>query len=254
VPPQNEIRHAALAVLFHKPMLTRAAFIEPSLPSPAEHLPSGPDWVHEIKHDGYRLMARRDAVGIRLLTRNGYDWSPRYPLIVEAVNRLKVRSVLIDGEAVACDANGLAVFEHLRRKPTGRHVMLYAFDLLELDGEDLRRAAFETRKATLASLLRASLPGFRLNEHLTHPGDVVFRHACKMGLEGIVSKRLGSRYVSGRTRDWLKLKNPDAPAAKRKRNGAIRDGGDGQEPDHDLRHERMALISGSWCGSGISSV
>ena len=192
-----------------------AGFIEPCLPSPADRLPSGPDWVHEIKHDGYRLMARRDPIGIRLITRNGHDWSPRYPLIVEAVNRLKVRSCLIDGEAVACDANGLAVFERLRRKPTRDHVLLYAFDLLELDGEDLRREPFETRKATLASLLRGSLPGLRINEHLAHPGDVVFAHACKMGLEGIVSKRLGSSYVSGRTRDWLKMKNPAAPAVKR---------------------------------------
>ena len=88
------------------------SFIEPCLPSPADRLPDGPDWVHEIKHDGYRLMARRDPIGVRLLTRNGHDWSSRYPLIVEAVNRLKVRSCLIDGEAVACDANGLAVFEH----------------------------------------------------------------------------------------------------------------------------------------------
>jgi len=194
-----------------------SGFIEPCLPSPADRLPSGPDWVHEIKHDGYRLMARRDpiAIGVQLLTRNGHDWSPRYPLIVEAVNHLKVRSCLIDGEAVACDGNGLAVFERLRRKPTGRHVLLYAFDLLELDGEDLRREPFETRKATLASLLRGSLPGLRLNEHLAHPGDVVFQHACKMGLEGIVSKRLSSRYVSGRTRDWLKMKNPAAPAVKR---------------------------------------
>jgi ATP-dependent DNA ligase len=83
------------------------------------------------------------------------------------------------------------------------------------DGEDLRRAGFETRKATLASLLRGCLPGLRLNEHLTHPGNVVFRHACKMGLEGIVWKRLGSRYRSGRTIDWLKMKNPAAPAVKR---------------------------------------
>ena len=200
-------------------MLTRApppsGFIEPCLPSSADRLPSGPDWVHEIKHDGYRLMARRNSAGIRLLTRNGHDWSPRYPLIGKAVNRLKVRSCLIDGEAVACDANGLAVFEPLRRKPTGRHVLLYAFDLLELDGEDLRREPFATRKATLASLLRGCLPGLRLNQHLAYPGDVVFQHACKMGLEGIVSKRLGSRYMSGRSRDWLKMKNPAAPAVKR---------------------------------------
>ena len=76
-------------------------FIEPCLPSPAERPPSGPDWVHEIKHDGYRLMARRDPVGVRLLTRNGHDWSDRYPLIVEAASGLKVRSCLIDGEASA---------------------------------------------------------------------------------------------------------------------------------------------------------
>jgi ATP dependent DNA ligase domain len=129
-------------------------------------------------------MARRDPLGIRLLTRNGHDWSPRYPLIVEAVNRLKVRSCLIDGEAVACDENGLAVFEQLRRKPSGKHVFLFAFDLLELDGQDLRREPLETRKATLASLLRGSLPGLRLNEHLAHDGESVFRHACKMGLRG----------------------------------------------------------------------
>jgi bifunctional non-homologous end joining protein LigD len=171
--------------------------------------------VHEIKHDGYRLMARRDPIGIRLITRNGHDWSPRYPLIVKAVNRLRARSCLIDGEAVACDDNGLAVFERLRRKREGRHVFLYAFDLLELDGTDLRREPIETRKATLASLLRGSLLGLRLNEHLIHPGDMVFQHACKMGLEGIVSKRLGSRYRSGRTTDWLKFKNPEAPAVKR---------------------------------------
>ena len=94
-------------------------------------------------------------------------------------------------------------------------MLLYAFDLLELDGEDLRREPFETRKATLASLPRGSLPGLRLHEHLAYPGDVVFQRACKMGLEGIVSKRLGSRYRSGRSKDWLKFKNPEAPAVKR---------------------------------------
>ena len=178
-------------------------FIEPCLPSPAEHPPVGPNWAHEIKHDGFRLMARRDPARVRLLTRNGNDWTPRYPLIFEAMNRLKVRSCLIDGEAVACDANGLAVFEHLRRKPTGRHVLLYAFDLLELDGADLRREPFATRKATLASLLRGGLPGLRLNEHLAHPGDVVFQHArwaskasCRSGWARATSpgaRRTGSR-------------------------------------------------------------
>jgi bifunctional non-homologous end joining protein LigD len=197
------------------PSPPRSGFIEPCLSSAAERPSSGPDWVHEIKHHGYPLMARRDSVGIRLLTRNGHDWADRYPAIVEAVNRLKARSCLIDGEAVVCDENGLAVFERLRLKPSGEHVFLYAFDLLELDGQDLRREPLETRKATLASLLRGSLPGLRLNERLTHPGDAVFRHACKMGLEGIVSKRKDSPYRSGRSPDWLKMKNPDAPAVRR---------------------------------------
>jgi ATP-dependent DNA ligase len=149
------------------------------------------------------------------LTRNGHDWSTRYPFILATVNRLKVRSCLIDGEAVACDQNGLAMFERLRRKREGQHVFLYAFDLLELNGTDLRREPIETRKATLASVLRGCLPGLRLNEQLAHPGELVFRHACAMGLEGIVSKRLGSRYRSGRSTDWFKFKNPPAPAVKR---------------------------------------
>jgi bifunctional non-homologous end joining protein LigD len=92
---------------------------------------------------------------------------------------------------------------------------LYAFDLLEFDGEDLRREPIETRKATLASLLRGCGTGLRLVEHLAHGGDVVYHYACKLGCEGIVSKRLGSPYVSGHTRHWLKFKNPDAPAVKR---------------------------------------
>ena len=104
----------------------------------------------------------------------------------------------------------------LRRRRNEGLAFLYAFDLLELDGTDLRREPLEVRKATLASILRKARHGVRLNEHLEHPeGDVVFRHACKMGLEGIVSKRLGSRYRSGRSPDWLKFKNPEAAAVRR---------------------------------------
>ena len=95
---------------------TSPSFIAPCLPSPGEQPPTGPDLVHEIKHDGYRLMARRDPplAGIRLLTRNGHDWASRYPLIVQAVNRLKARSCPIDGEAVCCDEHGVPAFELLR--------------------------------------------------------------------------------------------------------------------------------------------
>ena len=143
-------------------------FIEPCLPSPADRPPSGSNWIHEIKHDGYRLMARRDPVGIRLITRRGNDWSDRFPLVVEAVNHLKVRSCLIDGEVVCCDERGLARFDVLRRRRNEAAAFLYAFDLLELDGTDLRREPIEVRKATLASILRKSRPGLRLNEHLEH--------------------------------------------------------------------------------------
>jgi ATP-dependent DNA ligase len=195
-------------------------FIPPCLPSPGERPPSGPGWVHEIKHDGFRMMVRRDAAGVRLLTRNGHDWSGRYPLIAAAVTALRVRSCLIDGEAVACGDDGLPAFDRLRYRRADGAVFLFAFDLLELDGRDLRREPLEVRKATLASVLRKAVAGVQLNEHLEHEdGDLVFRHACKMGLEGIVSKRLGSHYRSGRSKDWLKMKNPEAPAVKREAEG-----------------------------------
>jgi len=117
---------------------------------------------------------------------------------------------------VCCDGRGVTVFHVLRRRRNKPQAFLYAFDLLQLDGADMRREPIEVRKATLASILRKSRHGVRLNEHLEYPeGDVVFRHACKMGLEGIVSKRLGSRYRSGRSPDWLKFKNPNAPAVRR---------------------------------------
>ena len=110
----------------------RARFIEPCLPSPADKLPSGSNWIYEIKHDGFRLMVRRDPVGIRLITREGNDWTTRYPLVVEAVNHLKVRSCLIDGEMVCCDEKGVAAFQLLRHRRNERRAFLYAFDLLEL--------------------------------------------------------------------------------------------------------------------------
>jgi ATP-dependent DNA ligase len=120
-------------------------FIQPCLPSPADRRPSGSNWIHEIKHDGYRLMARRDSVGIRLLTRRGHDWSGRFPLVVEAVNFLKVRSCLIDGEVVCCDERGVSAFHVLRRRRNEPQAFLYAFDLLELNGADLRREPIEAR-------------------------------------------------------------------------------------------------------------
>ena len=197
---------------------TPVGFIEPCLPSPADKPPVGPKWIHELKHDGYRMMTRRDPTGIRLVTGHGDDWSARFPLIVEAVSHLTVRSCLIDGEVVCCDERGVAVFDVLRHRGNDASAFLYAFDLLELDGIDIRQEPLETRKATLARMLRNSLPGVRLNHHIAHKkGAAVLQHACKIGAEGIVSKRLGSKYQSGRSSDWLKFKNPEAPAVRREK-------------------------------------
>jgi ATP-dependent DNA ligase len=124
-------------------MLQRAGrtigFIEPCLPSPAKAPPAGADFLHEIKHDGFRILARRDAAGVRLYSRNDHDFGKRFPLIVAAILALPARSCRIDGEAIVSDASGLAVFELLRSFRHDHAAVLCAFDLLELDGEDLPR-------------------------------------------------------------------------------------------------------------------
>jgi len=192
-----------------------ADFIEPCLPSPSGEPPSGPEWIHEIKHDGFRILARRDSASVRLFTRHGHDFTSRFPLAAEAVGALPGRSFLIDGEAIVTNSDGLAVFDLIRHKRHGGDAVLIAFDLIELDGADLRRVPLESRKRKLARLVRSPHPGIVVNEHYEGDGDIVFAYACKLGCEGIVSKRLGSSYRSGRSPHWLKTKNPAAPAAKR---------------------------------------
>jgi bifunctional non-homologous end joining protein LigD len=152
---------------------------------------------------------------VRLYSRPGNDLTWRFPLILEALAKLHSRSCIIDGEAVACGDDGIANFERIRYRHSDDSVFLYAFDLIELDGDDLRRDPLTLRKTLLASVLAHAAPGLRLNEHLDEDGSVVFHHACKLGLEGIVSKRRDSRYNSGRSPHWIKSKNPNAPAVKR---------------------------------------
>jgi len=192
-----------------------AGFIAPCLPTKTDKLPSGSQWLHEIKHDGFRVIARKDGDRVRLYSRPGNDLTYRFPLIVEALARLSSRSCIIDGEAVCCDEDGMPSFERIRYQRHDATVFLYAFDLIELSGDDLRREPLEVRKATLKSVLAKAGPGLRLNEHIEADGPTVFAHACKMGLEGIVSKHKTSTYRSGRSPDWLKSKNPAAPAVKR---------------------------------------
>jgi len=141
----------------------------------------------------------------------------RFPLVASAVAALPARSCVIDGEAIVCNENGLAVFELIRGHGSKTSAVLCAFDLLELDGRDLRRRPIEERKFLLARLLHDSDSDLSivLNKHYEEDGAIVFREACRLGCEGIVSKRLGSIYRRGRSPLWLKVKNPEAPAVKR---------------------------------------
>jgi bifunctional non-homologous end joining protein LigD len=192
-----------------------AGFIAPCLPTKAQTPPSGVLWLHEIKHDGFRIVARKDGDRVRLYSRPGNDLTYRFPLIVESLARLRSRSCIIDGEAVACDDDGRPSFDRIRYRRHDASVFLYAFDLIELNGDDLRRDPLEVRKATLSSVVAKAGTGIKFNEHIEADGPTVFAHACKMGLEGIVSKRKDSPYRSGRSNDWLKSKNPACAAVKR---------------------------------------
>jgi bifunctional non-homologous end joining protein LigD len=192
-----------------------AGFIAPCLPTKAQTPPSGVLWLHEIKHDGFRIVARKDGDRVRLYSRPGNDLTYRFPLIVESLARLRSRSCIIDGEAVACDDDGRPSFDRIRYRRHDASVFLYAFDLIELNGDDLRRDPLEVHKATLSSVVAKAGTGIKFNEHIEADGPTVFAHACKMGLEGIVSKRKDSPYRSGRSNDWLKSKNPACAAVKR---------------------------------------
>jgi bifunctional non-homologous end joining protein LigD len=192
-----------------------AGFIAPCLPTKTNKLPSGSGWLHEIKHDGFRVIARKKGEQVRLYSRPGNDLTYRFPLIVETLARLRSRSCIIDGEAVACDDNGVTSFNRVRYRHHDASIFLYAFDLIELNGDDLRPDPLEGRKATLEIILAKAGPGIRFNEHIEGDGETVFLHACKLRLESVVSKRKESSYRSGRSPDWLKMKNADAPAVKR---------------------------------------
>jgi bifunctional non-homologous end joining protein LigD len=201
------------------PVRRPEGFIEPCLPTLGQAVPSGPQWAYEIKHDGFRFICRREGDRVRVFSRMGHDWTDRVPRIAEALAKLRLKSVTIDGESVVCSPDGVADFDRLRTavgRMGSRDAFLFAFDLLEIDGTDLGRDSWEVRRATLTSLLRKAGPGIRLSDHLGGAdGEAVFRHACAMGLEGIVAKRRDRPYRSGRSPDWIKVKNPNAPAATR---------------------------------------
>ena len=188
-------------------MLRRRVAIEPCLPT-GEAAAGRTD-------DRFCVLARRDAKGVRLFTRNGYDFTARFPNIVEAAASLPVRSCILDGEALVVGERGLSVVDLIRYRQHDRAAILCAFDLIERNGEDLRWMPLEHRKHALTDLLPGPDDGIAFNKHFDGDGAIIFKHACALGCEGIGSKRLGSPYRSGRVNHWLKVKNPAAPAVKR---------------------------------------
>jgi len=133
----------------------------------------------------------------------------------------KVETIVLDGEGVICDNNGLAIFGKLHSKLNDERVLLYAFDLLELNSDDCRRVLLDERKSRLRKLLRKRTDGILYNDHMESDGQLVFEHACQFGCEGIVAKRSDSLYRSGRSKSWLKIKNPKSPAMRRIEEGTF---------------------------------
>jgi bifunctional non-homologous end joining protein LigD len=213
--------------------------LTPELATLVDSPPEGPGWFHEPKLDGYRLLAhlstRRSVRDVSLLTRRGHDWTSRAPAIAKALQTLPVKSAVLDGEMVVLRKDGLSDFQSLQNVLRQGHqaaLVFFAFDLLFLDGKDLRSLPLHERKRELASLLRrARSPRIRLTEHIEGAGERVFAQACKLGLEGIVSKRADSPYEGRRTMSWQKSKcsarqelvigGYTAPAGSRQHLGAL---------------------------------
>ncbi len=194
----------------------RNVAFEPCIPTRGTKVPAEPDWIHEIKHDGYRLIVQRDGARVRLFTRNGHDWTGRYPLIVEAALKNRQTSFVIDGEAVLLGVDGVSDFNTLHSRRHDDEVQLYAFDILALGGEDLRKLPLALRKTNLARLLARRPEGIFVSDfEQGEIGPDLFRAACNFGLEGLVSKRRDRPYRAGRSPDWIKVKNRKHPAIQR---------------------------------------
>ena len=171
-------------------------------------MPTSENWFHEIKYDGYRLIVIRGDKRVRLITRNGHDWSGRFPWIVESALKNKQKHFVIDGEAVILGVDGVPDFNALHSRRQDEEVQLYAFDVLALDGEDLRALPLSLRKTNLARLLARRPDGiFFAPFERGEIGPDPFRKACEFDLEGLVSKRADRPYRAGRSPDWVKMKN-----------------------------------------------
>ncbi|WP_407154908.1 DNA ligase D [Bradyrhizobium sp. STM 3557] len=184
-------------------------YIEPCDPTLRENPPRGKGWVYEIKADGYRAQLHMSDGDVNVYSRTGLDWTEQFSSIAASARMLKANSAIIDGEAVVYGSSGLPDFQQLRRELGRRRserVRYHAFDLLYLDGYDLRGAAYEDRKRLLQRLLKDAPETFIYVEALDADGDEIFEQGCKLGLEGLIAKRLGEPYRSGRQETWIKLK------------------------------------------------
>jgi bifunctional non-homologous end joining protein LigD len=188
--------------------------VEPCLALLKPKAPAGPNWLFEIKWDGYRLAVHIDRRDVRIITRGGHDWTHRFPSIAVAARQLSVHAAILDGEAVVLDHSGRSDFGALQTslggrggKRTSTESILMAFDLLYLDGHDLADAELSVRRHLLEDLVVADAKGaIRLSEEVDADGAQLLEHACQIGLEGIIAKRRDQPYRSGRTGDWLKIK------------------------------------------------
>lgn len=184
--------------------------ISPQLATLVDHPPEGDDWVHEIKFDGYRILTLIKNGDVRFFSRNGKDWTEKIKKLAVQIQNLNLRNGIIDGELVALDGEGKSNFQLLQnafRDNRSEKLVYYVFDLLQQNGRDLTPLPLLKRKALLKKLLSKSrLSRVHLSEHIVGNGKASFEHSCKMGLEGIMSKKIDSPYVSRRTTSWLKSK------------------------------------------------
>ena len=189
---------------------------EPCIPSGAKSVPDRPEWIHEIKHDGYRLIVQRDGKRVRLWTRNGHDWSDRFPLISEAALRNRNSSFVIDGEAVLLGVDGRSDFNGLHSRKHDDEVEFYAFDILVSDGEDLRRLPLSMRKTNLARLLARRVDGIFLaiSSRARSAPTCSAMPACS-GWRAWSPSIARAAYRGGRFRHWVKVKNRQHPAFSR---------------------------------------
>lgn len=184
-------------------------FIEPQLARVVPTVPEGAEWTHELKFDGYRLIAVRDRSGVRLFTRNGHDWTDRFAALAARVAEISDNDFVLDGEAVVFDAKGRSSFGALQEalKSGGEDIVFVAFDLLHFAGENLRELPLAERQRRLAELVDEDGEAVRFSKIWpADQGTALFKQACKAGLEGIVSKNSKGRYLAGQRRDWVKSK------------------------------------------------